>query len=123
MPEETLTVQEYGGIEGLALDPNGQQLANTPITLSAAYGPGKVPAITVFTDDLGQFVVLDQIPATNILINMQINSGPGDLPLPLSWTSETFQMPPDQVVDLGAIPFTSTNHQAQKLARNDGSRP
>jgi len=114
IPEEILVLQEYGGIEGTAIAPSGQPIANGSITVNVAYGIDKETTFTVRTDDLGDFVVLDQVPATLVQLQLQINSGPGDLPLPLTWISQPTETLAEQIINLGDIPFVGAQPAEQR---------
>jgi RNA polymerase sigma-70 factor (ECF subfamily) len=118
IPEEILVLQEYGGVEGTALDPNGQPIPNVPITITVEYGAENPTTFTVRTDDVGDFVVLDQVPATLVQLQLQINSGPGDLPLPLTWISEELETLAEQIINLGNIPFAGTVNERKTDANN-----
>jgi RNA polymerase sigma-70 factor (ECF subfamily) len=115
VPEEILVLQEYGGIEGTALDPNGQPIPKVPVTITVHYGEEAQTTFTVQTDDVGDFVVLDQVPATFVQLHLEINSGPGDLPLPLTWESELLETLAEQIINLGNIPFAGVTSEPNKM--------
>lgn len=112
LPEEVLVLHEYGGVEGVMLDAAGAPIANATVRVDVLYGFGKQTQFTINTDETGGFVVLDQIPATAVQVQMTITAGPGHLPLPLTWQSESFNVPADHIVNLGEVVFAGADANA-----------
>jgi RNA polymerase sigma-70 factor (ECF subfamily) len=101
VPEQIMLLHEYGGIEGLATDAEGNPLPNTEINVAVAYAGNQSLNLRLMTDDSGEFVTLDRIPATDIQVEMQINGHE----TPWTWNSDPLAVPAEQVVMLGTVAF------------------
>ena len=101
VPEEVLVLRDYGGIEGIATDPSGQPLANTEIRIHIAYGQDEYLELQLRTNNQGEFLSLNRVPATTVSIEMLIDA----FEEPLTWISNPTDVPANQVVVLDAVPF------------------
>ena len=105
VPEQELVLQEYGGIQGIAVDADGNPFPNVEIDMGVSYGLNQTRSFHLQTDEFGEFVTLNQIPATDVSIEMVLlDSAIDEL---LIWQSEVFNVPADKVAMLGTVPFVS----------------
>lgn len=114
VPEQIMLLHDYGGIEGLATDINGRPLTDTEIHVTVTYADNQTINVRLKTDELGEFVTLDRIPATAVYIDMQIKKQD----TPLTWRTDRLNVPADQVVMLGTIIFSDNTIPAASQTDN-----
>lgn len=103
--EQTIVLYQKAGIEGVAMDADGQPLANVPLWVYRLENGEEFMAAMIQTTDQGYFAVLDQLPARNVAVRISVL---GRTPLEdhtPDWESESLSLQRDSVTDLGAVRF------------------
>ena len=102
------------------LDASGEPITNTGIRLSAEYAGGEPTVAFARTDEFGEFVLLDDIPATAVVLSLDVQDGYSGA-VPATWHSAPIEVPANMIVDLGDIALGGEAEVPEKwaaLARN-----
>ncbi len=137
LPEETIVLYESSGIEGIALDADGDPLANTALMVTVYYDEEKSNFVfpPPSTDENGKFVIDNGVPATIVTLEIKtMGSGPsgtssmgggfgsggsgfgggggfgfGGNGEVFEWSSEPIECEPGMITDLGELTFSPTD--------------
>ncbi len=101
VPEEILVLEQFGGIEGVAITEDGKVIQNADIAVNISYGEDKNSLFILKTNEFGEFVTLDDIPAATVTLSMFIDNQT----LGWGWDSQAFVVPAENVVNQGNITF------------------
>ncbi|MFP6598281.1 MAG: carboxypeptidase-like regulatory domain-containing protein, partial [Candidatus Hydrogenedentota bacterium] len=101
VPEEILVLEQFGGIEGVAITEDGKVIQNADIAVNISYGEDKNSLFILKINEFGEFVTLDDIPAATVTLSMFIDNQT----LGWGWDSQAFVVPAENVVNQGNITF------------------
>lgn len=105
-PEETVVVYGSAGLEGVAVKPDGQPLANGVIVLHAYYALTRDIERRVNTDDTGHFLIEGQLPATVVILEMEGYVEGASGVDRFAYASDETELADGQILDLGRLAFT-----------------
>ncbi|MCC6152755.1 MAG: hypothetical protein IT367_03305, partial [Candidatus Hydrogenedentes bacterium] len=105
VPEETVVVYGSAGIEGTAIGPNGQSLANGVIVLHAYFALTREVERRINTDESGHFLIEGQLPATTVILSMEGYTETDGSVDRFSYESGEIELLDKQILDLGRINF------------------
>ncbi|MCC6794174.1 MAG: sigma-70 family RNA polymerase sigma factor [Candidatus Hydrogenedentes bacterium] len=105
VPEETVVVYGSAGIEGTAIGPNGQPLANGVIVVQAFFALTREISRRINTDETGHFLIEGQLPATSVILSMEGYTETGGSVDKYTYESSEIELLDKQIVDLGRINF------------------
>lgn len=105
VPEETVVVYGSAGIEGSAIKPDGQPLANGVIVLHAYYALTHDVERRVDTDGTGHFLIEAELPATLVIFAMEGYAEENGAVNKYIHESGEIQLIDKQILDIGRISF------------------
>jgi len=100
-PEEVIVVYEKAGIEGYAVDSNGEPLEFGLVYLKARVDGERIFSHRVKTVEEGYFILDDALPATVVGIKMAILDDAGDVVE--SWKNESINLESGMLTSLGTV--------------------
>jgi hypothetical protein len=111
VPEETVVVYGSAGLEGIALKPDGQPLANGVIRMHLNFALTREVERRVNTDETGHFLIESQLPATVVILDMQGFVEAGQDIKAYTYVSDEIELVDKEITDLGQIRFDSSDQQ------------
>ncbi len=93
----TIVLYRSAGIEGVAVDENGNPMGNVWLTLRAHMDDLEFEPIELKTKGDGRFSTKDQLPATIVRIDASTSRDS------LTWSSDVVEFLPDSILDFGEI--------------------
>jgi len=105
-PEETIVLlyNENAGIEGLAVDSEGNPLSRTQLRVQVTTNGESGHDITLITNGSGYFLNERGIPAATV--QLEIDAFEPDGSLSASWRVNEFELEPNMIHDLGTVVFS-----------------
>lgn len=111
-PEETVVVYGNAGIEGTALGPDGQPLANGVINLRVFYALTRQLERSINTDSSGHFLIESGLPATAVILAMEgVVDGAGGEERFL-YESDELLLIDGNILNLGNLTFVKSDSSA-----------
>lgn len=102
-PEQTVVMYRTGGIQGRAVDAEGQPLARVELRIWAEDGAGYSMYVDQTTDENGYFTVVNGLPAAEVRLTAECDDPATEQPL--TWNGGTVALQPDVLNPVGTMPF------------------
>jgi RNA polymerase sigma factor (sigma-70 family) len=108
LPMETLVLWPAGGIEGTVVADDGSPWPNVNLNIQLIQAGGTITTVSTTTDADGHFTVIDEIPATEVSMELRAEIGTGRRARVIGyWSGENISPPDAHIVDLGVIKLRS----------------
>ncbi len=104
LAEQVVVMYESAGLEGVLVDESGQPIANKKAKFTLYYGQdGDEKKLNATTDSYGTFYFSKEIPATIVVVQIEVTIKKDGEKESLIHTTEQIEFLPGQITNLGAI--------------------